>query len=437
MPRLAATAVLTAVLTALLAAGLPPAVRADEPVSLKESFQPGERYSVSLRVDLDGRLSVPVEKETTPRLLTLVGTSALRYDERVLPADDPEASRVVRKYQAVDIRRTVADREQKADVRPEVRRMVVLRSARAKVPFSPDGPLIWDEIDVVRTDVFCPVLVPGLLPARPVNVGDHWLATASAVVDLTDMDTLDEGGFTVTFAAVATLNGKRMAKLTVAGTVKGVDENGPCRHRLDGTGYFDLESRRLTYLSVKGSKELLDQNGKPAGRVDGRFVMERGPSEAADLGDEALAKLELKPTADNTLLRYDNPALGVKFLYPRRWRVGAVQGNQLTLDGPNGAGLLLTAEPTDKTPTPAAYQAEVRKTLAELKADVPAWPAAADRFGLDAELKGEKLRLEYAVVQKPAGGLLLAARLPRADAGVLGKDVERLLASLERTAAAK
>ena len=34
-------------------------------------------------------------------------------------------------------------------------------------PFSPDGPLTWGEIDVVRTDVFNPAAIPGLLPPGP------------------------------------------------------------------------------------------------------------------------------------------------------------------------------------------------------------------------------------------------------------------------------
>ena len=43
--------------------------------------------------------------------------------------------------------------------------MVVIKAGERKAPFSPDGPLTWGEIDVVRTDVFNPALVPGLLPS--------------------------------------------------------------------------------------------------------------------------------------------------------------------------------------------------------------------------------------------------------------------------------
>ena len=59
-----------------------------------------------------------------------------------------------------------------------------------------------------------------------------------------------------------------------------------------------------------------------------------------DLSDDALKGVALEPNAENTLLLYDNPDFGVRFLYPRRWHVGAVHGSQLALDGADGSGLL-------------------------------------------------------------------------------------------------
>ena len=51
---------------------------------------------------------------------------------------------------------------------------------------------------------------------------------------------------------------------------------------------------------------------------DGQFVMTRSAvALPADLSDASLRGLELKPGIENTLLLYDNPDLGVRFLYPR------------------------------------------------------------------------------------------------------------------------
>ena len=87
--------------------------------------------------------------------------------------------------------------------------------------------------------------------------------------------------------------------------------------------------------------------------------------------DAALGGLTLKPTAENTLLLYDNPERGVRFLYPRGWRVGAVQGKQVTLDHARGAGMLVTIEPAAKVPTAADYLKETTAFLTKEKADSP------------------------------------------------------------------
>src|SRR5262249_30314151 len=147
---------------------------------------------------------------------------------------------------------------QDAGIRPSVRRMVVARANGKKAPFSPDGPLTWGEIDVVRTDVFNPAVIPGLLPPGPVTPGQSWKASPAPVLELTDMEKVDEGELTVKFLGVAEVEKRKVAKLEVGGTVRGVNEDGPNRQTLAGTAYFDLDAGMLTYLSIKGTHELLD-----------------------------------------------------------------------------------------------------------------------------------------------------------------------------------
>lgn len=417
---------------------------AQAPITLSERFDPSEPYRVELKVNLSGRLALPTEKGKPPEVLPMTGTSTLVYDERVLSSDDPRTGKAIRAYREVSFTRTVAGREQKADIRDAVRRMIVLRSDRGKkVPFSPDGALTWGEIDVVRTDLFSPVLVTGLLPGKPVRPGDRWPIAAAAVTELADFEVIDEGGLTAEFVSVVTINNKRFAKLMVGGSVKGHTEDGPSRQKLDGTAYFDLDANRLTYLNLKGTHELFAQDGKTvSGRIDGTFVMSRGPvGRLLDLTDIALRGRDLSPTAENTLLLYDNPDLGLKFLYPRRWRVGTAQGKQLTVEESRGGGILLTVDSATSLPTAEQYLTESRNYLRQQKwvlngtepvrrvSDRP----RLDRFALDAEVNRERVRMEYAVLTQPEGGVTVAARLPWAERAELQKDVERILGTLAVT----
>ena len=419
-------------------------VRAQEAVTLAERFDPTEAYHVELKTRISGRLAIPGEAGKPPTVVPMSGSSLLSYDERPLPSDDPKALSALRVYRDVEFARTVGGKDQRAEVRPAVRRMVVLRSDRGKkAPFSPDGPLTWGEIDVVRTDLFSPALVPGLLPNQPVRPGSRWRVGAEAVGELTDFEQVRAGELTAEFVSVVSLNGKRFAKLTVSGTVTGATDDGPSRQKLDGTAYFDLDARRLAYLNLNGTHELLAPDGKVTGKVDGTFVMTRGPATRTDdLSDAAARTLDLRPTESNTLLLYDNPDLGVRFLHPRRWRVGAVQGNQVTVEESGGGGVLITVESARTLPTAEQYLRESQDYLRKQKwtvgsADAPRRaadaPARVDRFGLDAEVNREKVRMEYAVVAQAEGGATVAARLPAADRAALERDVDGLVRSLAVT----
>lgn len=429
----------------LLSATLAPA---QEAVRLSETFDPAAPYRVELKVTMSGRLTLPTKKDQPAEAVAVGGNSTLTYDERPLIADEPKTDKVVRAYRGIDFKRTIGDKDQTASIREGVRRMVVLRSEKGKkAPFSPDGPLLWSEIDVVKHDIFTPVLVAGLLPKDEVKPGAKWTASAAAIAELTDLETIDEGGIAVEFASVVMLNDRKLAKLAITGTVRGTNEDGPTRQKLDGTAYFDIEAKRLTYLKLNGVHEMLGSDGKAIGRIDGTFTMTRTASkEFDDISDAKLAGKELKPAAENSLLLYDNAELGLKFLYPRRWRVGGVQGRQVTLDEPRGGGILLTVESTDRLPTVEKYQDEVKAFLAKQQAKIAPMaapvrtadkPIRIDRFGIDAELKTGKARLEYAVTSGPKGGVLVAARLPAEDAAELKVDLERILKQLEVTKAEK
>ena len=295
----------------VLSLATPMSVARAQEITLVELFKPGHTTRVEVRVKVTGKLALPgTEKSRRGQLVAISGTSKVSYDERLLqpdeaarspqlsegnparvPPDPPPALKTVRVYRTVEFDRVVADIKQDAGLRPSIRRMVVIRSGSRKAPFSPDGPLTWGEIDVVRTDVFNPALIPGLLPAQAVKPGQNWKASAAAIAELTDMEKVDDGSLTVEFVGIVKPAGKQLARLKIHGTVRGVNEDGPNRQKLDGTAYFDRDSAILTYLSVRGTKELLDGKGQMVGVIEGQFAMTRTPlaKMPADLSDAARA----------------------------------------------------------------------------------------------------------------------------------------------------
>jgi hypothetical protein len=417
--------------------------RAEEPLVLRERFPVGYQYVVSSRVDLTGSLALPGESGQKGRSLAITGNSAIEYAERILALDQAgEVAKTARVYRRVDFNRKVGDRPQENTIRPGVRRMVLLRKNHVEVPFSPDGPLLWNEIDLVRTDVFTPSLGT-LLPTQAVRIGDRWTAGNDAIQELTDLERIEEGKIECRLDQVTMLNRHRLARITFVGTVRGVNEDGPNRQHLDGYCFFDLESKHISYVSLKGIHTMLDKDGKEQGRVEGQFVLTRELEQrCSELSENAWRGIKVEPDDDNTLLLYDNPDIGVRFLYPRRWRVAGMRGRQLGIDETNGSGLLLTFEQVERVPNGAQFLAESRKWLTDQKARIKRVneprllqgpPNILEQFSIDMESQGKPAVLEYYVIRQKLGGATLAARLLPTDAGTLRRDVERIARSLQFT----
>lgn len=414
-------------------------VRAEDAVRLSEKFTTGYQYHVSSRVQLTGQLTLPAEKDRPARTLPVTGTSKIEYDERIL---DAAGQRSLRVYRTFDFQRQIGEQVQPSTLRAEVRRLVILRLKQTEVPFSPDGPLLWGEIDLVRTDVFTPALA-GLLPTQPVRVGEQWTAQLAAIEELTDLEKVEDGTLTCTLEQVgplATLGNRRHARISLRGTLRGVNEDGPNRQTLDGLLYFDLEAQHISYMSIRGQHQLLDAQGQVTGRVEGQFTLSRQVrTQCPELRDDVVKTVGVEPTAENTALLYDNPDLGVRFLHPRKWRVAGVRGRQVTLDEANGSGLLITLEPLAQVPTPAQYLTEAHKVVQEqkgqiLRIDQPrqlsAAPQQLDHFTLDAEMNRQRVILDYFIARQATGGATLAARLLPTDLAELQREVERIARSV-------
>lgn len=405
-------------------------------VDMTEAFPPGMVHRVQATVKLTGRLTLPADKDKKAGSLEVHGHSDIAYDERLLPPTADGAGRSIRVYSKMAFRRSLGGQQQHADLRPAARRMVLLRRDYREVPFSPDGPLTFAEIDMVRTDVFVPALA-GMLPGKPVRVGDRWTTAKPAVLELTDFETLDEGGLDCRLAEMTDYAGRRVARVIVTGTVRGLSQDGPARHKIEAVYDFEPATRRLAGMSLKGTRELLDADNQVRGRVEGTYAFSRTvlPRGEGLLADAAVAAVPLEPTPETTRLVYASDEPAVRFEYPRRWRLASVRGRQITLDERGGSGILLTVDAASRLPTAAEYLRETREFWAKQQAVLGpyAGPTSAngvERFAVTAEVKGEPLRMEYFVVRQTGGGALVAARLRSADAALLRPEVEAVVRSL-------
>jgi hypothetical protein len=419
---------------ALLACTL--AAPADEPVRLIDKSPPGSEFRVVAESTIAGELFAPAEKDKPPERIAMSGKSTIEYAERILAVDAKDADhKSLRIYERMDFKKTTGDRTDEASLRPAVRRLVLMKKGHSKVPFSPDGPLMWNEIDLIRTDSVVPALA-GLLPEKEVKPGDTWKATTAAIVELTDWEKIEKGELVCTFDKLIVAGPRKIAQVSFAGTLHGINEDGPARQKISGRLQVDLGAECITFVKIEGEHYLLDADGKDAGKVAGMFELTRARStENKALSEAATKGLELSPSEENTRLLFDSEEAGVRFIHPRHWRVVRTAGRQITLDESNGAGLLITLDSPEGAPTAAKYLKEAIKELQDRGARVTnrTNPSriveGVERFTIEAEFGKEKVTMDYLIIQQEKGAATLAARLPAAHREARMQELERLARS--------
>jgi hypothetical protein len=406
-------------------------------VRIGEDFAKDARYHVNCQVEIAGVLTIPGGKDTKPKTLKIAGKSTIKYDERILRLTaERRVDRTVRQYQELVFERKVGDEVQRSKLRPEAHRLVILRHNQYEVPFCPSGPLTPGEIELVRTDVFAPAL-SGLFPAQPVSVGESWRADRVAIQELTDLDKIEKADLKCTFEKVTTLLGRRNAQVKFEGKVQGLGEDGNALHEITGSYYLDLDANFLSYVYVKGIHHLLDKNGNATGKIEGVFVMTRSRDpQTREVADEALRGLTLEPSADNTLLLFEHPQIGVRFLHPRNWRIAGLNDKQIGIDEARGNGILLTLTPAASTPTGAQFRPEIQQWLIKQQAKifreekVQSLPGGLEVFAFEAELAKQRELLQYYVTRQGNQGATLTARLLPGDANAQ-REVEKIARSVQ------
>ncbi|MBM3996987.1 MAG: hypothetical protein FJ303_22970 [Planctomycetes bacterium] len=411
----------------------------NDAVRLTETFAKDTQYNVQCQVEIAGSLSIPGEgKDAKPRMLTVAGKSSIKYDERILRvAPGGQVERTVRFYRQLEFDRKVGEETQRSRLRGEASRLVILRHNQYEVPFCPHGPLLWNELELVRTDVFAPAL-RGLLPDKQVRVGERWNADPVAIQELTDLEKIDKAELTCTFEKITTLLGRRNAHVQFEGKAQGVGEDGNALHELRGSYYVDIDASFITYLYVKGTHHLLDKTGAPTGKIDGTFIMTRTPTpETKEVGDDALRGLVLEPNPDNALLLFDHPQVGARFLYPRNWRVAGFNDKQIGVDENQGSGVLITLSPAAQTPSGAQFQQETAQFLAKQQAKIlrqeppRALGNGWESFRFDADIGKERLILQYFTARQGNLGVTLTARILPQHAASVQADLERIAKSVQ------
>lgn len=415
-------------------------VTAQEPATLTVSkIKPGDVYRVSTKSALTGYLEVEDANKQKKRI-EVTGNARVVYRERALAADHlGNIDRVIRLYDQVEYARKVGTEEKKGGLRDSVRRVVFIRKGSTEVPYSPDGPLQWPEVEVLGTHEFV-ALLEGFLPAEPLKQGGSWEASQRSAAELTGLNPIEGGQLTCTYVRTMEHNGASLGQIGFHGTLQGTTPEGRSRDKVNGAIYIDMATKRFSSLRAMGESDLLGKDGSVIGKLNVDYQIIVTPvANDSTLSDEAVRDIPEKPSDRQTDLTYDNPILNVRLRHPRRWFLSAAKERQIRLES-GSASLVIYIEKENKSPTTPTFFDEVQTHLGKSQTKTTTVVPIEERsspggplghFRLEATLDGKPTLLDYWVVVRGGRGATIAARVLKSDFPTFEADLEQIAANLE------
>ena len=295
-------------------------------------------FQVDLEMELSGVIKVrqeranPDPKQKNPydeRTLRQTATARHQFQERTLEASKTGlVDKSAREYLTAQAQFTSDKEKSEHILRAKRRFMIAHRFKDQGFVYCPDGILTREELEL--TEHFDTLGLPGLLPARPVKVGDSWKPANAAVQTLLDLDGLVGQDLTCKLDKVE----KELASVSVTGTASGIALGAAVKMKVTASYQFDLKAKHLTALTWKQNDEREQGPVSPAFQAEIVTTMKRtpiAPEDAEDLDDVRLIKVEPIPPQPLTRLLFAEPAGRYELVYERDWHIVGRSEQQLVM----------------------------------------------------------------------------------------------------------
>ncbi|MFO0935483.1 MAG: hypothetical protein U0798_03080 [Gemmataceae bacterium] len=364
--------------------------------TLSEEVKVGDTDRIVINLTVDGKI-MTTGVDGKPDSLSLKATANHRFAERIDAVDERGAvSRSIRGYTACESEAAMPGVKTKR-VLPANRKIIVnQKNAEGHTVYSPLGALTRDELDVTAGHLDSTIL-PGLLPGKAVNIGDHWTVPAAIVQALCIFDGLSKYEMTGTLTEIK--DGK--ALFTIDGTVEGVEVGAAVKLKIAMKGTFDLTAKRITTLSIEESD--VREQGPVAPACDVKAQLELTRTRITEEPAELTAADREKVPADGKIpvavlaLRHDDPTGKYGFFYSRDWYIVASSNDHLVMRLVDKGEFVAQATVLHwKKAAPGTHA-----TVAEIKdaiAKQPGW--VAEKMTEDGEIPTDAGRWLYRLVAR-------------------------------------
>jgi hypothetical protein len=287
--------------------------------TLAEKPQGGECFHYHMVMNLGGDMRVV--KGSKPAALKLTATATHDFAERLLVVDSHgQIQKTARAYDVARADISLDQSRSQRQLRPERRLLVAQQYKGTPMTYCPMGPLTPEEYELTSGH-FDTLTITGLLPGRPVAIGDTWKVPNDAVQAICTFEGLTFQDLKCVLEKVQ----NDSAHVAVTGSASGIDQGAQVKLTIRASYQFDLKSSRLSTLEWKQKDERDQGPASPATSVESSTQVSRAliaqPPALSDVGLICVPEGFEPPVSMTQLAYHHDGKMTFDLVYPRDWQV--------------------------------------------------------------------------------------------------------------------
>lgn len=249
----------------------------------------------------------------------LGASAAFRFLERRLPpaGRDALAYRAVRQFHSTNLKTTVGNHLTEVTL-PQEASVIVSEGFREGIRhYSPNTKLTRDSLDLLELPGD-PLVLIGLLPLEPVEIGEQWEPSDWVMQMLTGIEAVETTELQCQLSAANSVS----AKVSFTGKIKGQRFGANTEVEVRGTLIFDLRTshiaRTQAIYNIKADVGTVD----PGLDLTVSSNLVRNVSSAkSPFTEEFLESIPLEPPKEKLELVFNAPPWGIRLEHDRNWHI--------------------------------------------------------------------------------------------------------------------
>lgn len=313
-----------------------------ETITLEESSSRDTVWQVSSDVHVRGVLKTPL-KDGKLRGMPLKVDATFRYRERRLPGAgrDAQTLRSLREYETASAAIQV-DQDKNSSKLRDLGKLVVAHGKREGIEFyRPSGTMSVNELELLHTPGDS-LAILGLLPPKPVEVGETWTPETWVPQMLTATEALLKADLTCRLESAE----NQRAEVSFQGEVEAALEGATTKLRLSGNFTFDLRQNYVRHVELTQTEQRSIGPVSPGMDVTASVTVDRAPAARnGRLTTRQADATPLEPTAEMLALNLQL-GNGTNVRHGRDWRVFHQSGSSAILRWVDEGSLIAQANLT-------------------------------------------------------------------------------------------